>query len=70
MKFFLVTPDDFDYDQWDGFVIRAENHAQARKMAEKFAKNASAGTNTQKWSAVEIKVEGEPKVILDSFRAG
>ena len=65
MKFFLVTADKHDYDEYDAFVIRAENHAEARMMAEKVAVHSG-----QKWSAKEIKVEGKSEVILDSFNAG
>lgn len=67
MKFFLVTADRCDYDEYDSFVIRTTTAFKARKMAEEVANKYGSG---QKWSATEIKLDGKEEVILDSFRAG
>lgn len=62
---------EVDWDEFDGFVVRAEDEAQAREIAEQTAKYEkqkgfwlSAKTTTCK----EVKVHGKAEVILSAFK--
>lgn len=66
MKIFLVETDDFEYDEYDAFIVRAKDEAEALKPGKQYAQDAIRGEIT----VVEVKPEGESKVILASFNAG
>ena len=63
---------DVGYDEFDSFIIRAENETEARVIA---AENC-ADEGTTVWldsrysTCKEINKEGEKEVILSSFKAG
>ena len=65
MKLFLIErTDDAQYDEYDAFVIRAENEENALKLCndKKF--------DYQHTEIIELLAEGEEDVILGSFNAG
>ena len=71
MKVYNVYPDDYDYDQYKGVVIVAENEAQVLEML----KDPPYGGSTYfEASQGEIHIEEvdltKPSVILASFNAG
>ncbi len=61
-----------DWDENVGFVIRANNEAQARF----FASETSGGEIKSTWindklsSCIELALEGEQGVVLTDFNAG
>lgn len=64
MKVYYVYPDDYDYDDFDGFIVVAENEYRALAMVkDKFEKHQG-----------EIHVEEEDltteHIALGSFNAG
>ncbi len=71
MKIYKVTADNYDYDQFDAFIVRAENEEAAKEMALYRADYRHIGNDYQGWSHVEeILTEGESEIILGSFNAG
>ncbi len=73
MKFYLVKFNSYSYDEFDSFVVRAEDEESARKVIEK------EHPLDKKWPSVnwedgikieEVELNGEPKIILGSFNAG
>ena len=74
MKLWLVErTDEWDYDQYSGFVIRADSEETARALANE--KGGWPGRYTS-WTApsnircVELTADGEAGIILHSFHAG
>lgn len=65
-----------DYDEYVGFVVRAPDEAKAREMAwigsggEYGSRREPYWQHPDQTSCVEIPVDGDEGVILDSFRAG
>jgi hypothetical protein len=73
MKLWVITTEKYDYDEYDGFVIRAKNKKEARELAVKAAKsgdNAYVFADPERSKCVEILKKGTPEVILSSFNAG
>lgn len=73
MKLWLITTEEYSWDDYKGFVVRAETEDQARTMAEGEAgtySNGSVFADKTKSKCEEIKAKGEAGVILDSFNAG
>ena len=73
MKLFLLTRDNYTWDEYDAFVIRAENEEEARKLA---AKEGESSFESIHWlnktvsKCEEIKIKGDKGIILSSFNAG
>lgn len=71
MKVYNVYPDDYDYDQYKGVVIVAENEAQVLEMLKD---PPYGGATYFESSQGEIHIEEvdltKPSVILASFNAG
>jgi hypothetical protein len=63
VKLWKVEADEYSWDEYDSFVIRAST----AKHAEKLALKASHGK--QAWTATPITVAGEEEVILGSWNA-
>jgi len=63
MKLYLVTRnDETDYDEYDSFVVRAENEEEAIELCKySYMKNSTV---------TEITQEGERGQILGSYNAG
>ena len=61
------------YDQYGGFIIRAETEAEARKIA--FDAHDRAGYFFKTWVDADatctiVTPEGDPGIILSDFNAG
>lgn len=71
MKLFLLSRLDCGYDEYDAKLIRAKNEEDAREIA-----NECVGDEGEIWakhSEVECEIiseDGDPSVIISSFRAG
>lgn len=73
MKIYLLERfDSADYEEYAGFVIRAEDEKSARIMASKKKDqgDASRWMDDKQTSCEEVNQDGEPDIILDSFNAG
>jgi hypothetical protein len=74
MPLYLLKRDDswIGYDEYVGFVVRAESEEQAREIVSKT--NGQEGGKTwldaSKASCDLIDQAGSPGIILDSFNAG
>jgi len=66
MNLYRVIADDHYYDEYDAFVVRAEDEDHALKIV---ASQVSRYSN-QKWEAHKLTVDGEEGVIVASFHAG
>lgn len=65
MKLWLVKrPDDWDWDEHDAAVIRAETEEQVIEIAKKL----SLGRDIP--IIEELEANGAPGIILASFKAG
>jgi hypothetical protein len=61
-----------NYEQYDSFVVRAENENKARIIASQRAgcEGPAAWTDTEETSCEELRRDGRERVILGSFNAG
>jgi hypothetical protein len=65
-----------EYEQYDGFVVRADNEEVAWKLAEKAVKCApyfdmkSNYFKKDNFSIKEINADGDDEIILASYNAG
>jgi hypothetical protein len=64
MKLFLVVVDSYDYEEYDSFVVRAEDEENALMVCNEEAWTKDNTTIT------EIKTKGKEKIILGSYNAG
>ena len=71
MRIWLVKQTDhIGYDEYEGFVIRAESKERIIELVESdegLEINSFANMN---YDITEIKADGEEKIILDSYNAG
>lgn len=68
MKLFMVEAARCDYDQYDSFVVWANDEKQAVELAQKetgYASNFKEGA-----TATEVKKPRKSGVVLGSFNAG
>ena len=71
MKLFLLSRSNYTWDEYDAFVVRAENEEEARELASK--ENTFEAVH---WldktvsTCEEIKIKGDKEIILSSFNAG
>lgn len=75
MKLFLVKrTDNWDYDEYDGIVVRAESEERAVAIAtsrdEKFGWANYEGMRADNVTVTEINRDGDEEVVLASFHAG
>lgn len=76
--FIIEIIDDLsgDYDEFDGFVIRASDEDTAWKMAKKLVRDCSFTDkraeyfNKESFSIKELSATGEAEIILASYNAG
>lgn len=67
-QLFKVTPTkQADYDEYEGFVVRANSAEQAVEIATRLAKQAHAD---QRFRARPVNSDGRAGVILEAFRYG
>lgn len=71
MKVYNVYPDRYDYDQYDGVVIVAENEAQVLEMLKNppYGGAAYFGSSQGEIHIEEVDLT-KPSVVLASFNAG
>lgn len=66
MKVYLVRrTDDIDYDEYDGYVVVAENPKKAKELCK-----WGTFVEPKDIEVKEVKVGLKPRVILGSFNAG
>ena len=63
-KVFVVEPEDWDYDEYDGIAVAADSSQEAIEIAENFFSEDQG-----KLTAEEIDMT-KSGVILSSFNAG
>lgn len=68
MKLFIISTDEYDYDEFDSMVISAENEEEARDCA----KQANLPGDMKKWKYEEIGTYNKSIVCVvhSSFNAG
>jgi hypothetical protein len=75
----VYVTEPIGYDEWEAFVVRAENEDQARELAwgegRPYAPASEADRHNNVWFSdvahvEEIPTEGAAEVILGSFNAG
>lgn len=69
MKLFLLETDQYDYDEYDGFVVRASSEKQAREIVKNELTDIIR-QDIDMFNCIEINARGEAEVILASFHAG
>ena len=73
MKLWLLEAiEGVDYDCAAGFVVRAETHIEARKLASEDAgeEGATYWLDAARSTCRRLKEDGRPGTILQDFRAG
>ena len=60
----VIRTDPWGWDEYDSFVVRAENKENALKVIDQYDFRVD---NT---NIIEITLDGEEKIILGSFNAG
>ncbi len=61
-----------DYDEYEGFLIRAESEQRAREMAEAKRADEEKGTwaDPERSSCTLVTAEGAEEILLEDFNAG
>lgn len=72
---YLITLRDFDWDEFIGWVVVAENIPEALKICDIKKTREEAGNNQYEKNIEKIKqigttFETESKIILNSYNAG
>lgn len=73
MKLWLLERTEIHgYDEYCGFVIRAEDEASARAIAVVQAGDEGAGAwmSQARSTCIELQAEGESGMVLGDFNAG
>jgi len=71
MQLFKLTRKICNYDEFDSFIIRAENEDGAREIAFKNAADEKLEWRDKNLSICEIvSIKGEIGVVCSSFNAG
>lgn len=71
MKVYNVYPDRYDYDQYNGVVIVAENEAQVLEMLKNPPYGGATYFELSQWKIHIEEVDlTKPSVVLASFNAG
>lgn len=71
MKLYLVKrTDNIDWDEYRGFVVRAENEDEALKIC--YDESLLIGTAFEKHNTIitELIYQGEKGIILSDYKAG
>ena len=63
--YFVGRTDKIDYDEYDSFIVRAENKKDALQLLTNKEGFKEATTEIK-----EINIEGKSDIILGSFNAG
>lgn len=59
-----------DYDEFGGFVVRAADEAQARRIAARRASEQGIWSDPQQTTCKPLEHDGRSGVVLVDFRAG
>lgn len=79
MKLWLLKRADGDwgYDEYKGFVVRANSETEARRIAYEAAHSVENSMSRELWwldlgrvSCVEVTTDGAAEVVLASLNAG
>ena len=70
MKIYLIEFENHDYDEYNSFVVSAENKKDAIKVLKEVIHIEHSIPWTAKYSIKEIKSGGKRRIILGSFNAG
>lgn len=68
MKLWLVETNEFDYDESDAFVVRAENEDAAFELINNGKCNLNFKRETT--AITQVMQHGKSEIILNSFNAG
>lgn len=64
MKIFIISREDYGYDEYDSHIVRAENKEDVLRVC-------NDGAFTEENSVIkEITLDGESEILLSSFNAG
>jgi hypothetical protein len=66
MRFYLVSTNDFGWDEYTSFVVRASSPEQARELVEQ----GPGARQRSSWEVSPISARGQADIILGSFNAG
>ena len=70
MKVYIVYPDRYDYDQYDGVVIVAKNETQVLEMLKYPPYKDTYFEPSQGEIHIKEVDLTKPSIVLDSFNAG
>jgi hypothetical protein len=70
MNLYLLKRDDYDYDEHDEALIRAESEQNARNIAEKELTAPKDAWTEEKATCEIVTVDGYLGVVIESFNAG
>lgn len=75
MKLYLLQTENYDYDEYDGFIIRALNENIAREIANSIG-TRRLDTSPKVWLAAELStcteltIRGSQGLVFSSFNEG
>lgn len=64
MKIFIISREDYGYDEYDAHMVKAESREDALRVCDDEAFTEENST------IEEITLDGESKILLSSFNAG
>jgi len=73
MKIFKITFDNYTYDEYDSFIVRAKDREDAIKLLEELYPKDYEFSGCPWYSEFEVEevsLEGEREKLLGSFHAG
>lgn len=70
MKVYYIYPDKYDYDEFDGIVVVAENEDRALVMIENGYFGQSYFKNIQGKIHIEEVDLAKEHIVMESFNAG
>jgi len=75
--YILKSKEEVDYDEYEGFVVRADNAKEARQLAETQSRGSyphqslmGRFTDPKRSSCNYISRVGKSKILLSDFKAG
>lgn len=71
MIYLLKRKGSVDWDEYHGFVVRADSEEDAREAAQHWDNNSRKWWKNPKLSSCEeVKNSGQREIILSDFKAG
>jgi hypothetical protein len=68
MKLWIARAEQYDYDQYDGFLIRAETEQEAHALVA--IETGVLQAPIQTWHLQPVSNDGPACILLGSFNAG